>query len=221
MIITRQKSIEEIRQYIKPYKTFFLVGCSECASLCGTGDEEAIVSLKSWLESQNKRVTGWMIARAGCQILGTKRELSHYKEALQQAQCILVLSCGAGTQTITEFFGQKPVIPLNDTLFIGNMRRFREFEEKCRACGECLLAITGVCVITLCPKQMLNGPCGGYKDDRCEINNGTRCAWIVAYRILEKRGMVDKFYKKISGPKNWFKAGFPRQYSVRKKIDRI
>lgn len=219
MIVTKQKDLKEIKQYIKKYKTFFLIGCSECASLCGTGDEKAILNLRDWLESQNKKVTGWMITKAGCQILGTKRELTQYKESLDQTQCILVLSCGAGVQTITEFFEEKSVIPVNDTLFIGNMRRFREFEEKCRACGECLLAITGICVVTLCPKQMLNGPCGGYRGDRCEINNERKCAWIIAYRILEKRGIVDKFYKNILGPKNWLKADSPRQYSVRKKLD--
>ncbi len=221
MIITRQKDFGEIKKYIKQYRNFFLIGCAECATVCGTGDEKAIQSLKNWLQSQNKTVTGWMIAKAGCQIFGTKREISHYKDLIEKSQCILVLSCGVGTQTITELFEEKPVIPVNDTLFIGNMRRFREFEERCRACGDCLLAITGICVVTLCPKQMLNGPCGGYKGECCEVNSDTKCAWVVAYRILEKNGVADKFYKKISGPKNWLKANSPRRYSARKGIDRI
>jgi len=211
VIITKKKDLKEIEKYIENLNSFFLIGCSECASLCGTGDEEAILNLKQWLESQGKKVTGWIIAKTGCQILGTKRELSKYKEAIDESQGIMVLSCGAGTQSIVEFFEEKPVIPVNDTLFIGNMRRFREFEERCRACGECFLALTGVCVVTLCPKSMLNGPCGGYRDGRCEVNPLRKCAWTVAYEILQKRGVVEKFYEDILGPKDWSKNTSPRQ----------
>lgn len=211
MIISKKKDLKEIENFIENFNSFFLIGCSECATLCGTGDEEAILHLKEWLENQNKKVTGWIIAKTGCQILGTKRELFEYKDPINEAQCIMVLSCGAGTQSITEFFSEKPVIPVNDTLFIGNMRRFREFEEKCRACGECFLAITGVCVVTLCPKSMLNGPCGGYKDGKCEVNPLRKCTWIVAYEILEKRKFVEKFYEDILGPKDWSKANSPRE----------
>lgn len=215
MIITKQKGIEEILNFVNQYKSFFLVGCSECATLCGTGDENAILHFKDRLEKEGKVVTGWVIAKTGCQILGTKRELSEYKELLEEAQCILVFSCGVGTQTINEFFEEKVVIPVNDTLFIGGMRRFREFEERCKACGECFLAITGVCVVTLCPKSMLNGPCGGYKDGKCEVNLHRKCAWLIAFDILQKRGLIDIFYESLLGPKDWSKANSPRYYSVR------
>ncbi|GAB6182694.1 methylenetetrahydrofolate reductase C-terminal domain-containing protein [Thermodesulfovibrio hydrogeniphilus] len=217
MIITKSKKQEEIASYIERYKSFFLIGCSECASLCRTGDEEAIKQLKEWLESEGKDVTGWLVAKTGCQILGTKREASKYKDSLERAECILVLSCGAGTQSITELFPDKTVIPVNDTLFIGNMRRFKEFEERCRACGECFLAITGICVVTLCPKSMLNGPCGGYKDGRCEVNPDRRCAWVIAFDIMQKRELVDRFYEDILGPKDWSKANSPRIYNAKEK----
>ncbi|WP_297211366.1 MULTISPECIES: methylenetetrahydrofolate reductase C-terminal domain-containing protein [Thermodesulfovibrio] len=210
MIVTKRKQLDEIAAYIDSYKKFFLIGCYECASLCGTGDEVAIMTLKDWLHKEGKSVTGWFIAKTGCQILGTKKEISAYRELIEEAECIMVLSCGAGTQTLVEFFEGKPVIPVNDTLFIGNMRRFRDFEERCRACGECFLAITGVCVVTLCPKSMLNGPCGGYKDGKCEVNKERKCAWIIAFSILERKNLVEKFYESLLGPKDWSKANSPR-----------
>lgn len=217
MIITKRKNLDEISEYVERYQKFFIIGCSECASLCGTGDEEAIKHLKKWLERQGKKVTGWFIAKTGCQVLGTKKEISEYRELIDEADCIMVLSCGAGTQTILEFFEDKPVIPINDTLFIGNMRRFREFEERCRACGECFLAITGVCVVTLCPKSMLNGPCGGYRDGKCEVNTNRKCAWIVAFDILKKRNLVDRFYEDLLGPKDWLKASSPRTHLAKER----
>ncbi len=218
MIVTKHKQYKDLEKYIQNCETFFLIGCSECATLCGTGDEEAILNLKIWLETQNKTVTGWMITKTGCQILGTKRELFKYKEALQDADCIMVLSCGSGTQSITDLFEDKLVLPVNDTLFIGNMSRFKEFEERCRACGECFLALTGVCVVTLCPKSMLNGPCGGYKDGKCEVNQQRKCAWVIAYSILEKRGFLDRFYQEILGPKDWAKSNTPRYFGKRESI---
>lgn len=217
MIVSKKKPIEDISQFLNRYNSFFLIGCSECASLCGTGNEEAILNLKEWLEKEGKKVTGWFIAKTGCQILGTKKEVSRHKDLIDESECILVLSCGAGTQSIVELFEDKPVIPTNDTLFIGNMRRFKEFEEKCKACGECFLAITGVCVVTLCPKSMLNGPCGGYKNGKCEVNPQRKCVWITAFSILQKRGVVDSFYESLLGPKDWSKASSPRNYKAMEK----
>lgn len=217
MIVTKQKEKDTLLTQIEKFNRFFLIGCSECATLCETGSEEVVLKLKEWLESINKTVTGWFVAKTGCQILGTRAELKKFKEQLEGAECILALSCGAGTQSLTEIFEEKPVIPVNDTLFIGNMRRLKEFEEKCRACGECLLAITGVCVVTLCPKSMLNGPCGGYKDGKCEVYSHRKCVWIVAYNLLERRGLVDMFYENILGPKDWSKAGSPRYHHVKER----
>lgn len=217
MIVTKQKEKEQILSQIEKFQSFFMIGCSECATLCETGSEEVMLKLKEWLESMNKSVTGWFIAKTGCQILGTRSELNKFKKELENAQCILALSCGAGTQTLVELFEDKAVIPVNDTLFIGNMRRLKEFEEKCRACGECLLAITGVCVVTLCPKSMLNGPCGGYRDGKCEVFPNRRCVWIVAYSILERRGLVEMFYETILGPKDWSKSVSPRYHKVKER----
>ncbi|MCS7203957.1 MAG: methylenetetrahydrofolate reductase C-terminal domain-containing protein [Thermodesulfovibrio sp.] len=217
MIVSKRKPLKELENLIRNYESFFLVGCAECATLCGSGDDEALLSIKEWITKSGKTVTGWFTPKVGCQILGTKRQINQYKESLNQAQCILVLSCGAGAQTITELFEDKPVIPVNDTLFIGNMRRFREFEERCRACGECLLGITNICVITLCPKSMLNGPCGGYKNGKCEVNPELRCVWIVAYEILEKRKLLEKFYENLHGPKDWSKSNSPRALRIEGK----
>ncbi len=211
MIVTKRKEEKELFSQISNFKSFFLIGCAECASLCGTGDEDALNTLRESLKNIGKVVTGQFVAKTGCQILGTKREAMKFKEEIEQAECILVLSCGAGTQSIGEFIQDKPVIPVNDTLFIGSMRRLREFEERCRACGECFLAITGVCVVTLCPKSMLNGPCGGYRDGKCEVNPKRKCVWIVAFDILEKRGLIDRFYSDVLGPKDWSKGNHPRE----------
>jgi len=49
-----------------------------------------------------------------------------------------------------------------------------------------------------CPKQMLNGPCGGVEDGKCEI--GGECTWVKAFNTLKKTGKL-KEYMKIKLPK--------------------
>ena len=63
-------------------------------------------------------------------------------------------------------------------------------QERCRACGECVLGETGgICPITICAKNLLNGPCGGTNKGKCEVDEDKDCAWTLIYRRLEKHGL--------------------------------
>jgi len=44
----------------------------------------------------------------------------------------------------------------------------------------------GICPITSCAKNLLNGPCGGAKNGKCEVNPETDCGWIQIYERLRK-----------------------------------
>src|SRR3989337_1594791 len=131
MIITKQKEKEEILNCLKDGNSFFLLGCSECAALCGTGGGDALKEMKEVIAKAGKRITGTFVAKTGCQVLGTKVELKPFKEAIDSADAILVMSCGAGTQAIVEVYKDKAVYSANDTLFLGNMTRFQHFDERC------------------------------------------------------------------------------------------
>ncbi|MBF0569092.1 MAG: methylenetetrahydrofolate reductase C-terminal domain-containing protein, partial [Nitrospirae bacterium] len=205
MIISKRKPHEELMKSLKKYNSFFLVGCSECASLCGTGDEAAMKAMKEELEQEGKTVTGMLIPKTGCQTLGTKIELKKDKEASDAADAIVVMSCGAGTQSGVEIFPDKPVYPSNDTMFLGNMTRFQVFDERCSLCGECIIDKTGgICPITNCPKGLLNGPCGGMKDGNCEVSADIKCAWVRIYERQKKVNELDKM-SEILPPKDWSK----------------
>jgi hypothetical protein len=159
--------------------------------------------MKETLESEGKEVTGIFAAKTGCQILGTKLELKPFKEAIDKADCIIVMSCGAGTQTAAELFDSKPVYPANDTMFLGNMTRFQIFDERCSLCGECILDKTGgICPITRCAKGLLNGPCGGSQGGKCEISPDLPCAWQLIIERLSKTGNLH-ILEEIIPPKNW------------------
>lgn len=194
MIITSQKEFKDIINTLARKKRVFLIGCSECAALCGTGDEKALADMKEELEAAGINVTGGMIAKIGCQVLGTKTELKGYKESVDAADAILSMSCGAGAQTIEELFPTKEVYTANDSLFLGNMTRFRHFDERCSMCGDCVLNETGgICPVTRCPKGLLNGPCGGVNNGKCEVDQNLDCCFVLIYERLKALGQIEKF----------------------------
>lgn len=212
MIISTQKDISKIIGLLEGHKSVFLVGCSECAALCGTGDEAALQRMKEELEKAGKKVTGMIVAKTGCQVLGTKVELKRLKEAVEDAEVYIAMSCGAGAQTLVELFRDKPVYTANDSLFLGNMTRFRHFDERCSLCGECIINHTGgICPVTTCPKGILNGPCGGVKDGKCEVSQEIDCCWVRIYERLKAIGQEDKM-KKIHKPKNYSRHNRPASF---------
>jgi ferredoxin len=220
MIITSKKDRSELLKKIKKFNSFFLIGCSECASLCGTGNEEALNELAELLEAEGKKVTGKVVPKTGCQTLGTKIELKKDKEACEAAEAIIVMSCGAGTQSAVEIFPDKPVYPSNDSLFLGNMTRFQMFDERCSLCGECVIDMTGgICPVTNCPKGLLNGPCGGTNDGNCEVSPDIKCAWVRIYERLNKINRLDDMKETLEA-KDWSKGQKPRTLSTRAKEEK-
>ncbi len=208
--------MEEILNFLKGGKSFFLLGCSECAALCGTGDDKALNEMEEKLAKSGKKTIGKFVAKIGCQVLGTKIELKPFKEAIDEADAILVMSCGAGTQAMVEVYPDKEVYSLNDTLFLGNMTRFRQFDERCSLCGECILDKTGgICPVTLCPKGLLNGPCGGTNNGKCEVSPDLECAWVRIYERLKRIGQLDKM-KEILEPKDYSKHFKPSALKAKK-----
>jgi len=86
----------------------------------------------------------------------------------------------------------KAVHPACDTISLGGIRGEWRGEERCAECGQCFLEFTaGICPLTACAKQLVNGPCGGAKDGCCEVEPEVRrCAWDVIYERLERQGRI-------------------------------
>jgi hypothetical protein len=218
MIITKKRDFKELMENIKNYRNFFLLGCSECATLCGTGGEPELKAMKEALEAEGKTVTGTFVAKTGCQVLGTKVELKPLKEALDKTDCIIVMSCGAGTQSMVELYEDKAVSPANDSLFLGNMTRLQFFDERCSLCGKCILDKTGgICPITACPKGLLNGPCGGCKDGHCEISPDIKCAWVRIYERMKKLDKLQELCEVTLEAKDWSASQKPRTLVAREE----
>lgn len=205
MIITKTKDLESILDLIKS-EPVFIVGCSECATLCKTGGEDEVKEMTKVLKDKNIEVTGSVVLDPACHLLNDKRILKGYKTELGKAKKVLVLACGNGVQTVAEIIQDADVIPGLDTLFLGEIKRLNDFERRCNLCGECIQYLfDGLCPISRCPKNMLNGPCGGSTNGKCEISKDMDCVWELIIKKLEEKGKLDTL-KKLVEPKDWSKS---------------
>ncbi len=135
--------------------------------------------------------------------------MAENKGAIQNADCILVMSCALGVHKVSLYI-DKPVIPALDTLFIGLEDIPGCFHEVCAQCGQCVLGeMADICPITACHKGLLNGPCGGTNNGKCEVDKDKDCAWTLIYERLKEQGTPD-LMRKYQPPKNYQVVPRPR-----------
>jgi len=199
--ITKQKSLEEILSLLEGMERVFILGCGTCVTLCRTGGAPEVEDMTKKLRENGRIIMGSMIIPVACDEI-SHEALEQMRDPLSQSQGILIMTCAFGVQTIGRQV-QIPVIPALDTLFIGKERGIGQFEEICTQCGDCILGETGgICPVTSCHKGLLNGPCGGTKDGKCEIDPQKDCAWTLIYERLKAQGRLDRM-RRLQPAKNY------------------
>lgn len=217
MIISENKPMQEILDFLNKSEKVVLVGCNQCAATCKSGGEEEVVKMKEALEAEGKNVLGYAMLDPACNLLKSKKDLKALKEEIKNADALLSLACGDGTQTIVKNVGKLPVYPANNTMFIGETKRVGEFEESCKACGQCELGWTGgICPVTMCAKGLINGACGGAKNGKCEVSHENECAWVMIYERLKDIDQLENMVA-IRPMKDYSKQNNPRQLNLKKK----
>lgn len=214
MIISKKKPFEEVLDLLGDAKKVALVGCASCATSCRVGGEPELDEMEAVLKENGIEVVGRIIPDETCQKMLTKKELKAFRNT--GAQAIIGMSCGNGIQTIAQLT-DIPVYPSTNTHFLGQVERIGIFNEECRMCGDCVLGLTGgICPITQCAKSLVNGPCGGQKNGRCEVNPDNPCAWIEIYKKLESMGQLDKLTK-TRRDKGYGSHSYPRHVNLKEK----
>jgi len=202
MLISEQKPLEEILSYLEGDKSIFLIGCKGCAEGWGSGGEKQVAEMKNTLQERGKAVSGSVVVDMLCDSTLTKLKLRAYKKEIAAADSILVLTDGAGVQTVAEVV-DKVVHPGCNTLSSGGAHAEWKEAERCLECGDCMLEFTGgLCPIARCSKHLLNGPCGGSQGGKCEVDPDIPCVWQQIVDRLAKLGQLDKLEKFVT-PKNW------------------
>ena len=195
MIVAEQKSLAEIRQMITPYQRVLILGCGTCMTVCNAGGEREVSFLHNALRLAESRSGNGIHTFSEYTV---KRQcdyefLDSLVDKIGDVDAILSLGCGIGVQAIAERLPDLPVLPGVNTSFMGMAEEWGVWDERCAACGDCRLADTaGICPITRCTKGILNGPCAGTKNGKCEANKDMDCAWILIYKRLERLGQLDK-----------------------------
>lgn len=192
MIITRQKPFEQIIKSLEGEDRILILGCGECATVSRTGGKDQMIEMAAELEKNGKEVVGSIIIGAPCMTLDLKRAFRENEEIVGQADSVLIMACGAALASAIECTDM-PIHPALNSLFLGNVQRHMNFSENCSHCGECVADETaGVCPVTRCTKSLLNGPCGGAEDGKCEIDSDIPCAWALIYERLKRFGQLEK-----------------------------
>lgn len=214
MIVAEQKSLEELKSLIGESEKVLVVGCGTCVTVCFAGGsrEAAIMSsslrMASKLNGDEKQITDVTVQRQ-CEW----EYLDQIAEQVADVDVVLSLGCGIGVQAIAEHFPNTWVVPGLNTTFLGLPSEQGVWEERCAACGDCVLGLTGgICPIARCSKSLLNGPCGGSEAGHCEIDPEVDCAWQLIYDRLNSMGKLNVLLD-LQPPKNWSTSrdGGPRK----------
>ena len=222
MIGQTQKPIEEILEFLDGKEKVVLMGCGGCATVFHTGGETEVKEMADTLSKHGKNILAAIAVPFGeftCYAPWSKERLKPYRKQIEECDAILMMSCGDGFQVVRqlvledEFGLVKPIYPATNA--IGHMGGGPSlFREKCMQCGECVLGqYAGICPMTQCAKGLLNGPCGGSKNGKCEQEPEHDCAWILIYERLKKLGEMEKI-KEFVPAKDYSKMKRPRQIEV-------
>ena len=193
MIVGDRKPFDEIKESLKEYKKRLILGCGTCVSVCMAGGEKEVELLASQLRMDGQlNGSGTEIGEATIQRQCDREYIEPIIDMAKDYDAVVSMACGAGVQMLADMLEPLPVIPALDTRFIGIAQEEGIWVERCRACGNCMLAdYGGICPITMCAKSLVNGGCGGSHDGKCEVGDWD-CAWVNIVERLKKQGKLDK-----------------------------
>ena len=210
--ITQPKSEEEIDRLLNGLGRIFIVGCGTCVTLTRTGGEPEVTAMNKRLSEKGKLITGQMVVAVACDNL-TREILAEFSQQIDQADALLIMTCAFGVQTIARQL-KKMVVPALNTVFIGKETAVGEFNEICTQCGTCIIGKTGgICPVTSCHKGLVNGPCGGTNNGKCEIDSLKDCVWTLIYNRLKDLGRLDSM-RKLQPPRNHLGEPAPGKFKL-------
>lgn len=214
MITAEQKPMKELVECVRPFQRILLAGCNECVTVCAAGGRKEVgilaSALKLQFQAEGKPIEITEIT------LERQCDPEYVEELVAQidkVDAVLSMACGCGVQEVARRYAEKPVFPAVNTKFMGASERQGVWAERCQGCGDCVLGLTGgVCPVARCSKQILNGPCGGSTNGKCEVSSDTDCAWQLIWDRLKALGKLDQYEENIPA-KDWRsgRGGGPRK----------
>ena len=218
MIVAEQKPLDELKRMMKGKKKVLAVGCGTCVSVCFAGGQKETRGLASALQTA-AAVDGeeLEVHEKTVQRQCVQEFVAPLEDELGDYDAVLSLGCGVGVQTLAERYPKTRILPGLDTNFMGQPTEPGVWEERCVGCGRCVLEYTGgLCPITRCPKQLMNGPCGGSENGMCEVDTSIPCVWNKIWDNADNLDLMDMLME-VQEPKDWSAS---RGGSMRKVVVR-
>ncbi len=189
------KPEQELKFLLKKKDDLILIVCSKC--FVNYTSEEVSQSCKPVFEifkRLNKKIKKCIELNFLCSTYINKEKILEIINKYERYE-ICVFSCGLGIQNIAKLI-EKEIVAISNSIqpkYSYNSETLHhgislDNDKFCATCGECFLNYTsGICPIVECPKSLLNGPCGGAKNAKCEVDKEKDCVWIKIYNILKEK----------------------------------
>lgn len=204
MIVTEEKPLEEIMSFLSGHEKILVAGCDGC-NQPPRGLREArslalLIEMASKLKGDERKATYATVIKQ----CDDKIAHSTLTPLIEDVDAVISLSCGIGVQVLSDVLENVPIFPGQNTIFMGSEEReMGTVSERCAACGNCILDQTGgICPIARCSKSLLNGPCGGSQDGKCEVDDEVDCAWQLIFDRLKALGKLEQM-EEVFPAKDW------------------
>lgn len=198
MITATRKPFAEISAMLAGHAKVLVLGCGTCVTVCMAGGEKEVAILASTLRLSNKKEGRHVrIDEATIERQCDREFFDSVRDKVEEADVVLSMACGVGVQFLAEVFPRKLVLPGLDTKFYGATVSQGIWAERCSGCGSCVVAdYGGICPVTRCSKSLLNGPCGGSQNGKCEVDpTNIDCGWQLIYDRMKSLGQLAKLEK--------------------------
>ncbi len=220
MIVADRKPINEILDMVKQCNKVLIVGCKGCVTVCNVGGAKEVGILASILKIARKREGRPLeVDERTIERQCDKEYLEQLKDLVGQYDAVISMACGVGPQFLSEAYPEQRFLPAVNTTFFGGAIQHGIWAERCAGCGTCVIHhYDGMCPVARCSKSLLNGPCGGSADGKCEISKEVDCIWDMIVKKKMEQGRLDDLVE-LKPAKDWRTArdGGPRK-SVREDL---
>ena len=209
MIVAEWKPIPELVEMLRGHENVLLVGCATCVAECAVGGEREVETLAPLLHMAMQ--TDGNPVQIRTKTLERQCEwefVEELAEIVPEVDAIISIACGIGIQALAERFPEVPVYPGVNTTSLAIREEPGLWVVRCAACGDCVLGETyGLCPVARCAKSLMNGPCGGTRENgKCEVDEDVDCIWNLIVERARERGKMEDLAK-FREAKDWSNSG--------------
>ncbi|MFO8089662.1 MAG: methylenetetrahydrofolate reductase C-terminal domain-containing protein [Desulfatiglandaceae bacterium] len=213
MIVAEPKPVSEILDMVKGAGRVLVVGCKGCVTVCNVGGAKEAAVLASTLRIARRNDKSFIADSHTLERQCDPEYINELEGIIESYDAVVSLACGVGPQFIAERYPSIRVFPGVNTRFMGGAVEHGVWSERCAGCGTCVVHLFGgVCPIARCSKSLMNGPCGGSTNGKCEVSKDVDCIWDIIVKKMMEQNRMDELLE-FKPPKSWVTAkdGGPRK----------